>query len=308
MRSIPAPTAPVAAETAAVADDAVVIDAVAGDVVRPAPSAGRRGRHRRRVMLAALPALGLLGAASVAGPASAGTPGCGVDCVGSVAVARNMTNTYLWYPSSVPTKSTLTLKYMGGATLRTFTESTFSTSHSYDTGPIMKQGAWYQYLISATDASGRTWNESGSFRALERTVTVTFNKVHITDDSDTGAGEISAWGRVNGKAEVKLWNEQSITAVKSVTANKSVTIKQAPAGLTWEVWARDNDVDFGEFDPSGGAPSYSVVENSYSDANVVKKTVTLPNEIGTHTLTSGAGAPNHNLDFGADITITVTNA
>lgn len=294
MRTNPAPTAPLTA-------------AAAADAGAPAVSGTRRPRHRRKVVLAAT-ALGLLGGIVAASPASAGTPTCKTDCVNPVVVSRKIGTAYLWHSSTVPTKGSLTLKIMGGAHVKTFTETAFSSSHSFDSGPVLQQGAWYQYLISTKDAAGNTWNESGSFQAPERTVTVTFDKVHITDDSDSGAGELSAWGRVNGTKEVKLWNEQSISAVRTMSPGKSVTISKAGSTITWEAFVQDNDVDWGEFDTSGGAPAYAVVENNLRDANVAKKSVTVSDEMGTYTVTSSQSAADRRLDFGADVSIKVTVA
>lgn len=266
-----------------------------------------RNSTLRRTAIAALPAVGLLAGAMVAGAGTAGANpvNCSADCVNPVTVNRIMNRAFLSFTTAVPAKASLTLRYAGGPFVKTWNEASLGISHSFDTGKILNPGIVYHYTLAATDAAGRTWTETGTFKAAERTVVVTFDKVTISDDSDAGAGELTGWGRV-GSTVAGLWGEQSISAYKVMSPKKSITLKHNSPNLTWEVAVQDDDVSFGEFDSCGSAPAFAVVENSCMDANVAKKTVSLPDDFGTYTFTSGASAPNQRLDFGADVSIKIT--
>ena len=265
-------------------------------------------RHRGRGLLALLPALGLVGITLAgAGPAHAAELRCDADCVGQVYVNRTLDSAYFGFSTTTPAKGSLTLGHLGGSHVKTYTESSATTNHHYATGRILKPGYRYAYTIKETDAWGNSRSETGSFKAPEQTVTITIDKVHITDDSDYGAGEISAYARSASK-QITLWGEKSISAVKTEYVGKSIVLKNVGSSSKVEVALMDNDVDPHELGSCGTAPSYTVVENSCGDANAASKVVALSTALGTTKTTFSMSAPNHRLDFGVDATLTVTIA
>ena len=64
-------------------------------------------------------------------------------------------------------------------------------------------GTTYYYIITVPTAADQVPVQAvGSFTMLRRTLTITFDTVHVTDDSDPGAkgaGDFTFWFHVNGK-------------------------------------------------------------------------------------------------------------
>ena len=69
-------------------------------------------------------------------------------------------------------------------------------------------GTTYYYIITVPTAADQVPVQAvGSFTMLRRTLTITFDTVHVTDDSDPGAkgaGDFTFWFQVNGKQVASL--------------------------------------------------------------------------------------------------------
>jgi len=88
---------------------------------------------------------------------------------------------------------------IGPEVLDTTKPGVASTYNNY----VLLPGTTYYYIITVPTAANEVPVQAvGSFTTLRRTLTITFDTVHVTDDSDPGAkgaGDFTFWFRVNGK-------------------------------------------------------------------------------------------------------------
>jgi hypothetical protein len=111
----------------------------------------------------------------------------------------------------------------------------------------LEPGKLYHYVISAHDKkSGRWFKKSGTFKTLNRAITVKFKKLWITDDSDSsGDGELRFGFYINGKPVAKYPSGSGYASLGTddqKTINIGVAFTPAPKTLTLKATGFDNDV------------------------------------------------------------------
>ena len=124
--------------------------------------------------------------------------GCKVDCLTRGTLTSDEAvpgRARLVLESSVPATFQVLLiaRRPDGSAFHQFGHSTGSrkTSHAVTLDGLLT-GTRYAVTAKATDADGRTWTETGTFRTRSAVATVTYHKVVVTDDGDTtGKGEIA---------------------------------------------------------------------------------------------------------------------
>lgn len=149
---------------------------------------------RRAVAGSTAGALGLGLLAVGATPASAAAD-CTTDCIGTVTRTIEPEKATLAFSTTTSARVKVAISpygFSGTAQLA----ATTGTAHSAVASALV-QGKSYKYQITATDAQGATWQETGYFTAPVRTISIDWGTVAVTDDSDsTGAGEIGAVGQL----------------------------------------------------------------------------------------------------------------
>jgi len=107
---------------------------------------------------------------------------------------------------------------------------------------ILQPGTTYYYIVTVPTAVNEVPVQAvGTFTTLRRTLTISFDTVHVTDDSDKGAkgaGDFTFWFHVNGK--------QIATISKDIYSDSSYAIKVDGKPLTVTIPdVTNNDVPFG---------------------------------------------------------------
>jgi hypothetical protein len=116
--------------------------------------------------------------------------------------------------------------------------------------PDLKPSTEYHYVISAYDKSSGVWYKvKGKFRTLQRSVTVTFQKIKVVDDSDDfGGGDFDFGFFVNGNnapngSPLMLFSVDIATG-ESKNINILASLLNAPETLQLKVIGYDDDEDF----------------------------------------------------------------
>lgn len=198
---------------------------------------------------------GSLGAAGVAlAPAASAATACQSDCL-SVTVTRGIESASVKLTSTASTRLSYSINPLGGANAAVNTSGAWTSSLSgfHD---VLKQGTVYRWIATATDMSGVTWREVGYFSTGFRNAAVTISSVKITEDSDTGAGELMGGANVVGcgspkdLAPLKRASATSITATWTGSSVTSFSCTGVPSTLKVQTAIADNDVDAGDLCPS----------------------------------------------------------
>jgi hypothetical protein len=161
--------------------------------------------------------------------------------------------------SSLPVVSVSTKKPLSFPSVSTKDEKTWSqptdiassnfaqigTTHQAQLNKL-EPGTLYHYVISAHDKkSGRWYKKSGTFKTLNRAITVKFKKLWITDDSDNGGdGELRFGFYINGKPAAKYPSGSGYSSLGTddqKTINIGVAFTPAPKTLTLKATGFDND-------------------------------------------------------------------
>ena len=126
----------------------------------------------------------------------------------------------------------------------------------------LEPGKVYWYVISAHDKkSGLRFKRWGFFKTLSRRVTVNFRKLWITDDSDSGPGDLRFGFYINGQPVARypegsgssLSRYASLSTDEQKTINRTATIATGGSALTLKVTGFDNDAGVGEVDSTPSA-------------------------------------------------------
>lgn len=215
--------------------------------------------RRFRNLIVAL-ALGSVGAAvAPIGAAYAGA-GCSVDCVTSVTTNQYLKDKVKLYVDVQTGPATnVRIELRSGNQLVASTQDlagSFTKIHHLSTDWVLDQGVQYSLRVSATDKSGRTHVEQSTVVAVRRTIVVKVTQVKVTEDSDTGAGELSAGMRL-GATTATVFGTRSLTSPHTSPLNWSMTATNVPASAKLYAEMLDDDVDFGEWCPAGTAWSFT---------------------------------------------------
>jgi len=111
----------------------------------------------------------------------------------------------------------------------------------YDAMGLLPGTTYYFVVTVPTGVNQVPVQAVGTFTTLHRTLTITFDSVHVTNDSDKGAkgaGEFTFWFNVNGK--------QIATISKDISSDSSYAFKVDGKPLTVTIPdVLNNDIPFG---------------------------------------------------------------
>lgn len=104
------------------------------------------------------------------------------------------------------------------------------TVHTTKPGTVMKYnwyylqpGTTYHYIVTVPTKPGQVPVQAvGSFTTLRRTLTITWDTIHVTDDSDPGAkgaGDFTFWFRVNGTQIARIHKDIKSDSSYTITVN-----------------------------------------------------------------------------------------
>jgi len=117
----------------------------------------------------------------------------------------------------------------------------YKTKMFFDAMSLLPDTTYYFIVTAPTAANEVPVQTVGTFTTLRRTLTITFDTVHVTDDSDKGAkgaGDFTFWFHVNGK--------QIATITKDIKSDSSYAIEVDGKPLTVTIPdVLNNDVPFG---------------------------------------------------------------
>jgi hypothetical protein len=266
----------------------------------------RKGRTIGRSLAGVLAAAVLAVTATACQP-----PSCEHDCVSSVAVDQGSAMTRV--VTTLPTKASIWI-YQDAArkqTVATKASGTFTMNHAIShTGLAPNKDHWY--TVKATDETGKTWTEQGSFRTYKRSLTFKITRINLIDDSDSlGSGEIRFGMRAGGQDFGKVYENGDLssgTDLKNLSITRTIA-NAAPASFRIDVQGVDDDCEgIGTICTGGtGFDYHTGGSNSDADwASASSGTVTLPtsNATGNWSLTTTKYA----LKFSVSGTWTVTYA
>lgn len=107
----------------------------------------------------------------------------------------------------------------------------------------LKPGMTYWYKATATGANNKQYQELGSFKTQQRTISFTITSLWVYDDSDiTGSGELTFDARVGTGASRRViqnldWNSQAPAVNPKFTATVTGTMNK----VTFQVRGSDDD-------------------------------------------------------------------
>lgn len=189
---------------------------------------------------------GVLAAAVLAVTATAcQPPPCETDCVSSVQIHQGSAQTRI--VTTAPTKVQLTIfnESARKSTVATKASAGLASTHVLShTG--LTPGRDYWYTVKATDESGATWTEQGSFRTLKRSISVKITRIKLIDDSDTaGSGELRFGMRAAGQDFGTVYQNGSMssgTDLKSLSIVRTIP-NTAPTSFRIDVEGVDDDCE-----------------------------------------------------------------
>lgn len=204
---------------------------------------------------------GVLAAAVLAVTATAcQPPPCDTDCVSSVQIHQGSAQTRV--ATTAPTKVHLTIfnESARKSTVAIKASAGLSSNHVLDhTG--LTPGRDYWYTVKATDETGATWTEQGSFRTFKRTISVKITRIKLTDDSDTaGSGELRFGMRAAGQDFGTAYQNGSMssgTDLKNLSIVRTIP-NTAPTSFRIDVEGVDDDCEgIGSICTGGTTYSYN---------------------------------------------------
>jgi hypothetical protein len=175
--------------------------------------------------------------------------------------------------------------------------------------PVQLRGATtYYYKVKATGLNGSYRWETGSFKTMKRTVTLTTTRLYMWDDSDvTGAGELTFDMRANSGTSVRVWKGNDLVVGYDKTVNASTTVYPQLPQVTIQVRAFDDDCTFETCTLSANEWS-AKGDNGDVEWATGTATISLPNmgATGTWQVEAGAGGGVGDMAFRAYGTYSVT--
>lgn len=160
-------------------------------------------RTLRRAAAAGVSITALLGAAVAAAPAASAATPCQSDCISGLTATPYPDGLRLAVSTSAPTLVSAEI-WFGQTKVKSFAPAAgaaLSTSQAYELKSGLSQGVWYRYVVKAADSYGNVRTEEGTLRTSKRDLNVFFDKIKLTNDSDTwSAGDIYELGSKAGSS------------------------------------------------------------------------------------------------------------
>lgn len=253
------------------------------------------------VTLAAL----LGGTVAVAPSASAATP-CDADCISGITATPYADGVRLDVATTSPTLVSADI-FFGATKVKSFAPAPgadFTAAQAWEMRTGLSQGAWYRYVVTAADSFGHVRTEEGTFRTGRRSLAVTFDKVYVSDDSDTfSAGDITDVGTAVGTSSKGTnagglqWGTGGTYSVPTLVRNYTIEGAKNGVGVKFLLEDDDDDAwDFGIWGSCGvGAvctPYFGSGSNSNADWASVTGALSLDGRTGTRSGTFGLATPS----------------
>jgi hypothetical protein len=192
-------------------------------------------RRAGAAILATGLAAGTLGV--VAPPATAAT-GCEADCLPNVSVRVSPDRaTFTTIPTASAHVAVRLRPASGGSWQHVDAGGAFWSAGQVtaDTAALglLKQETAYLYAVTATDTSGFTWEETGTFTTGRREVSVRLDSVVVLDDSDlSGPAALAGAVRIPLSACPTLGSLEPLTPTSSVAATSPAVLDLDVAGYS----------------------------------------------------------------------------
>jgi len=200
----------------------------------PTPARGRRRlRHIGGVLL--------MTAFLVAGASACQPAGCATNCITIVAINPGANQVSLY--TTVNTFGTIEIFDDAAMTQLAVkkSDSNITTAHAM-TIQQLDPNTQYWWRATAIDTSNQTRTNVGSFHTAIRTVTVTLNHIHLTDDSDAlGDGEMAFHLGINGQTFLDAYDNEDMSSGTSVDLNYQQSITAPSPTLTIQLEGYDDD-------------------------------------------------------------------
>jgi len=262
-----------------------------------------RGRRRRlRHIGGAL----LMTAFLVAGASACQPAGCATNCITIVAINPGANQVSLY--TTVNTYGTIQIYRDSDMTqlVAQKSDSNITTAHAINIQQLTPDTK-YWWRATAIDTSNQTRSNIGTFHTAIRTITVHFDHLHLTDDSDAvGSGEMSFSMAVNGQSFPFVYDNQDMSSGDSASPGVQETVSGPQPTLTIQVEGFDDDCDFFDGLCTGGlGPDWShgsTSEGDWATATISGLTIPAFNTTGNWVATTEA----YKVKFEASGTYTVT--
>lgn len=172
-------------------------------------------------------------------------------------------------------------------------------------------GTTYEYTLKVRDESGNAQVRTGTFTTLKRQVTVSFDAITVTDDSDDlSEGDLAFWFSVNGGWTSGAAYTVGVDSGDTVNPGYTNTVVGGPDSMKLGIYGWDDDCDV--FDGlcssgigPGGSAGGSSGEADWATAwTTVNTLVSGPGEVFVDTFSLSTSA--HALAFTGTGTITVS--
>jgi hypothetical protein len=171
-------------------------------------------------------------------------PPCETDCVSSVQINQGGAQTRI--VTTAPAKVHLTIFNDSArkSAVAIKASAGLASTHTLDhTGLTPARDYWY--TVKATDESGATWTEQGSFRTFKRTISVKITRIKLIDDSDlAGSGELRFGMRAAGQDFGTVYQNGSMATgdVKNLAITKTIP-NTAPSSFRIDIEGVDDDCE-----------------------------------------------------------------
>jgi hypothetical protein len=134
---------------------------------------------------------------------------------------------------------------MSGGDLANVESATFRLGYTTDwSAPLghLRAGTLFHYLLKVKPQSGWPYTKKGTFRTHKRRVVVSFEKVHMTDDSDDLSNCDCAFG-FDAQGAPSIFYSGGVASGTNVHPGKSVTVDDAPPVMSLKAIGWDDDED-----------------------------------------------------------------
>lgn len=108
---------------------------------------------------------------------------------------------------------------------------------------LLKGGQTYYLRVEALDATG-VRIETPTMKTWQRRLTISLTRVAVTDDSDTGAGELTLDAQINDLSLRRLFTHKSISAYKEIDNVGTFVTNSAPLDFRLDFTIQDDDCEF----------------------------------------------------------------
>ena len=134
---------------------------------------------------------------------------------------------------------------MSGGDLANVDSATFRLGYTTDWSvPLghLRAGTLFHYLLKVKPQTGWPYTKKGTFKTHKRRVVVSFQKVHMTDDSDD-LGDCDCGFGFETQGGATIFYSGSVASGTNVHPGKSVTVDNAPPLMSLKAVGWDDDED-----------------------------------------------------------------